>query len=109
MQDILHADPDANIIVAGDFNDVPMNEGVFRPFDGLLHHAADLANVEPTERYSFVFQMNSQQLDHVLVSPSLASGGIKMEFPHINTWANPSTRVSDHDPVVVGFNVCGRL
>jgi len=53
------------------------------------------------ERYSFVFQGNSQQLDHVFVSPNLADDA-EVDIVHVNAeFAETDGRASDHDPVLV--------
>ena len=53
------------------------------------------------ERYSFIFQGNSQSLDHILLSDSLANGA-EVDIVHVNTeFAETPQRASDHDPIVV--------
>lgn len=52
--------------------------------------------------------MNAQELDHMYVSPQLAhSKTTNLEHIHVNTWAAAADVVSDHDPSVALFNVCG--
>lgn len=58
------------------------------------------------ERYTYAFDMNTQALDHIYISPSLAAGA-GYEHVHVNTWATSSDSLSDHDPSVAQFNVCG--
>lgn len=54
------------------------------------------------------YDMNAQELDHMYVSPSLASSRkTKYEHLHLNSWANSAGMVSDHDPSVALVNVCG--
>src|SRR5207247_4786257 len=50
------------------------------------------------ERYSYVFEGNSQDLDHVLVSPSLTGKVSLYDVVHVN--AEFATQASDHDPPV---------
>jgi predicted extracellular nuclease len=57
------------------------------------------------ERYTYLFDMNTQQLDHMYVSPSLVSKA-KYEHIHVNTWATDAEVTSDHDPSVALLNVC---
>ena len=57
---------------------------------------------------SSTFDMQAQALDHVYVSPRLAhSKATRFEHLHLNTWASYADVVSDHDPSVAMFNVCG--
>lgn len=52
--------------------------------------------------------MNSQALDHIFVSPSLAeSETTTFQHLHLNSWATFDDVVSDHDPSVALFDVCG--
>jgi hypothetical protein len=74
---ILDADPDALVMVAGDLNDFPFGE----PGEGADHPLAilegmdgglplvNLVNLEKDdERFTYVYDGNSQVLDHMLVS-----------------------------------------
>ena len=63
----------------------------------------NLINTIPEdERYSFIFQGNSQQLDHILVSDSLVPSA-EIDIVHVNTeFVNPA---SDHDPVVAALTL----
>lgn len=58
------------------------------------------------ERYTYTFDMNTQALDHIYISPVLADGA-KYEHVHVNVWASSEDLVSDHDPSVALFNLCG--
>jgi hypothetical protein len=44
-----------------------------------------VTGIPPTQRYSYLFDMNCQELDHMFVSQSLTK---KAEFEnvHVNTW-----------------------
>jgi hypothetical protein len=54
------------------------------------------------------FDMNAQALDHMYVSPALARRkSTKFEHIHVNSWASYDDMVSDHDPSVALFDVCG--
>ena len=68
----------------------------------------EAAGLEPTERYTYLFDMNSQQLDHMFVSAGTVSKAQPLlEHLHLNTWQNYDDQVSDHDPSVAKFNLCG--
>ncbi|EJT69465.1 hypothetical protein GGTG_13084 [Gaeumannomyces tritici R3-111a-1] len=105
---ILAQDPKARVIAAGDFNEfVPVAPlQAFMERSGLLDLDA-VVGIPPEERYSYVFDMSMQELDHTFVSPALASGNrSQFEHVHVNTWQNTANMVSDHDPSVARFNLC---
>ncbi|MFJ6380921.1 endonuclease/exonuclease/phosphatase family protein [Kitasatospora sp. NPDC092039] len=93
---LLAADKEAKVVSLGDFNDYQFSPALAAlTKDGVLR---DLVNELPeTEQYSYVFQGNSQVLDHILVSPEV--GYAKYDVVHIN--AEFAQQASDHDPQVV--------
>ena len=52
----------------------------------------------PNERYSYVFEGNSQALDHILVSPALLLPFPEYDSVHVNSEFHDQQ--SDHDPQV---------
>ena len=67
----------------------------------------------PAERYSFTFDGNAQELDHILFTPELVAnrveyGRMDADFPesYRGDFGRPE-RLSDHDPIVAYFNVPG--
>jgi predicted extracellular nuclease len=67
---------------------------------------ADAADkINELERYTYLFDMNAQQLDHMFVSDSLAEK-VKYEHIHVNTWPEFAAQVSDHDPSVARLDLC---
>lgn len=100
-------DPKARIIAAGDWNEFSF----VQPQKVLAekHDMTDLslARLPATEAYNYVFDMNAQQLDHILVSPSLFSESTKIEHLHLAAWLRYPDLTSDHDPLVSYINVCG--
>lgn len=107
--EILAADPEADLIVLGDLNDFLDSE----PLATLT--GAGLSNLlfeaPKPERYSFIFQGVSEVLDHVLISADLWSEFERVAPLHINAdFPNAFVDVpdiargsSDHDPVLVRF------
>jgi len=88
-------DRHANIVVAGDINDFEFSPTV----DTLTAGGALTALMETlplNERYSYVFQGNSQTLDQILVGGRLKT--IDYDVVHIN--AEFYDQASDHDPQV---------
>jgi uncharacterized protein len=94
---ILAADPNAKVVVDGDLNDFEFSDTVKILKAGVL---TDLMDTLPlNERYSYVFEGNSQTLDHILVSPSLDAQPLTYDVVHVN--AEFADQASDHDPSVV--------
>ncbi len=102
---ILEQDSDARVIASGDFNEfafvAPLES--FVEISG-LRNADVLAGLRPEERYTYLFDMNSQQLDHSFVSRQVRN--VELEHLHINTWVTDGA--SDHDPTVLKVGVCPR-
>lgn len=134
LQDMQAADPARSIVVLGDFNAFEFNDGYADVLGTVLGmpsadaatavngDGADLVDpdlfaatyaLDPSQRYSFVFENNAQSLDHILVNhAALAS-------PLVNSWtisharlnadfpetarndATSAARLSDHDPSVL--------
>ncbi|KAH7378043.1 endonuclease/exonuclease/phosphatase family protein [Cadophora sp. MPI-SDFR-AT-0126] len=103
---ILKENPFAKIIVAGDFNEFTFVEPLetFKSVSHLLD-LDDVTLTPSTERYTYMFDMNCQELDHMFVSPALILGAA-FEHVHVNTWSNLADQKSDHDPSVARLNVC---
>ncbi|HVD31175.1 MAG TPA: Ig-like domain-containing protein [Methylomirabilota bacterium] len=96
VHDIRAIDPNAKVVVLGDLNDFEFSETVqILEAEGLT----DLYDTLPlSERYSYVFEGNSQTLDHILVTGALAR---RATFDVIHVNAEFADQVSDHDPSVV--------
>ncbi len=108
VDSMLALDPNASVIVLGDLNDFHFSEAVS---DVLAADALTnlMYSVPITERYTYVFEGNSQVLDQILVSDGLV-GAARPEFDvvHVNAEfvtdiTNSSRRASDHDPVLARF------
>ena len=102
--ELLAADPDARVVVAGDLNDFQFSETA----DILVGDGAtaltDLPRTLPiAQQYTYVFDGNSQVLDHLMLSPRLDSDGYAYDIVHTN--AEFTEQVSDHDPQVVHLAV----
>ena len=107
MKSLLKLDPNANIIVAGDCNEYAQTRSVFAAFDGLLTEVDVAANIPDVERYTYLFDQNAEQLDHMFVSSAVAQKEVEVEHVHVNSWAlSIDSRTSDHDPSVARIRVC---
>jgi predicted extracellular nuclease len=95
VRSLLRADSRARVVVLGDFNDFDFSRTL------AIVRSAGLANLMSTlplaQRYSYVFEGNSQVLDQVLVSRSLVRGAA-YDSVHVN--AEFADQASDHDPQV---------
>ncbi|KAL3494369.1 Endonuclease/exonuclease/phosphatase [Aspergillus germanicus] len=105
---ILEKDPKAKILATGDFNEFAFVEPLttFVAKSSLVD-LDEVVGIPETERYTYIYDSNHQQLDHMFVSEALGKGA-KMEHVHVNTWLNYDDASSDHDPSVAVFNVCGK-
>jgi len=90
----------APVLVLGDLNDFPFSDplAVLTAGGGLVELTDRLPEVE---RYSYVYQGNSQQLDHILASPALASLCSEARPVHVD--CEFAGQLSDHDPVIARF------
>ena len=119
VDEILAVDDDAHVIVLGDLNDFDFSETV-KVLTGertAVIGGPDMDGSGPTapggdavlrtlfeklpanERYSYVFEGNSQVLDQIVVSHSLFDLGATYDVVHVN--AEFADQVSDHDPSVM--------
>jgi len=104
---ILAKNSTANVVVGGDCNEYTQTTSVFAPFADILTEADVLADISPVERYTYVYDGNSEQLDHLFFSEAISSRGVDIEHIHVNNYATDITnRASDHDPSVAQFRVC---
>ncbi|MEB3220005.1 MAG: choice-of-anchor I family protein, partial [Nostocales cyanobacterium 94392] len=99
---ILAADANANVVVVGDLNEFEF----VSPVTTLAQSLTNLTETVPeNERYSFIFQGNSQSLDHILVSDKL-TGKAEFDIVHLNSeFAETTQRASDHDPLVASLSI----
>ncbi|MFR9727128.1 endonuclease/exonuclease/phosphatase family protein [Streptomyces sp. MS19] len=98
VRDITAVDRRARVVVLGDLNDFefsPVTRALTR--HGALRTA--VASLPRDERYTYVFQGNSQVLDQTLVSPAIRR--FDYDIVHIN--AEFADQASDHDPQVLRF------
>ena len=95
-------DPNANIIVLGDLNDFQFSPPLVTLQDGVLTNLMD--TLPASEQYTYIFDGNSQILDHILASDNLAANA-EVDAVHVNAEFDASRRASDHDPVLSRFVV----
>ncbi|MDA0267596.1 MAG: endonuclease/exonuclease/phosphatase family protein, partial [Cyanobacteria bacterium] len=101
---VLGNDPTANVVVLGDFNEFEF----VSPVRDLVT-TSGLTNLTETlpenERYSFIFQGNSQSLDHMLISDGLRTGA-QFDIVNVNVeFAETPQGASDHEPLMARLTV----
>ncbi|MFC8372221.1 MULTISPECIES: endonuclease/exonuclease/phosphatase family protein [unclassified Streptomyces] len=97
---VLKTQKNADVVALGDINDFEFSETTeLLEGGGTLWSA--IKSLPRSERYSYVYQGNSQTLDQILVSPSIRRGAFTYDSVHIN--AEFHDQISDHDPQVLRF------
>ena len=99
---ILAIDPDSRVIVLGDLNDFHFSAPVQTLKGDLLHNLVETLSAE--ERYTYIYDGNSQTLDHILVSQPLYQALASVDILHLNSEFDYWVQFSDHDPVVATFD-----
>ncbi|MCT4355028.1 endonuclease/exonuclease/phosphatase family protein [Streptomyces sp. Je 1-79] len=98
VKDVLSIRKDADVLVLGDINDFEFSGTTKALTDGGALYPA-VKSLPRSERYSYVYQGNSQVLDQILTSPGI--GRFEYDSVHIN--AEFADQDSDHDPQVLRF------
>jgi uncharacterized repeat protein (TIGR01451 family) len=105
---IVQLDPNAQIILLGDFNDFPFSTTLDTLSGGLFSNL--VAELPAEEQYSYLFEGNSQAIDHILVSPGISAfGSPTVDIVHMNAEFLNSQRPTDHDPVIARINLPGTM
>jgi predicted extracellular nuclease len=98
VNQILAVDAAADIVVLGDLNDYEYSSAVTTLTGGGA--LTDLpATLPVAERYTYVFEGNSEVLDHILLSANLAATAYGYDVVHVNS--EFADQASDHEPQVV--------
>jgi hypothetical protein len=104
-QGILGTDPNADVVVLGDLNDSQFSQPL-QTLDATPLH--DLVTTLPVnEQYTYVFEGNSEVLDHILVSDHLFSQVHAGDYDVVHVNSEFADQTSDHDPQVVRLLVQG--
>ncbi|MEL7071005.1 MAG: choice-of-anchor I family protein [Cyanobacteria bacterium J06581_3] len=109
---LIAEDPDANVVVLGDLNTFEFTNDLAEILPGtgdekVLTNLVDQA-IADDDAYSFIFDGNSQQLDHLYVSDSLLPDAqfdvvhVNNDFPRDDGRSQFDTTIvaSDHEPLV---------
>jgi predicted extracellular nuclease len=95
----------ANVVVLGDINDFEFSQTIEILEGGVLTTLMDI--LPPNERYSYVFEGNSQVLDQILVSDSILKRSPKYDVVHVNSEFADAIQASDHEPQVAYLRPAG--
>ena len=113
LDELLAADARANVVVLGDINDFQFSRTVDLVVGSGANALVDLPRTLPVnERYSYVFEGNSQVLDQILLSQALTvappgASAPAFEYDIVHTNSEFHDQDSDHDPPVVRLTILG--
>ncbi|MDG3132950.1 DUF6359 domain-containing protein [Streptococcus suis] len=98
-QEGINQNPEANIIMLGDFNDYEFTKTI------QILEAGGMVNLvsrhDETDRFSYFYNGNNQSLDNILISTNL-SNRYNFDMVHVNSvFMEEHGRASDHDPLLV--------
>ena len=79
VKSLLAMDSSASVIIGGDFNEFVQTRSAFAAFNSLVTEVDDLAELADEEKYTYVFDNLQEQLDHMFVSPAVASREVEVE------------------------------
>ncbi|MGW4231070.1 endonuclease/exonuclease/phosphatase family protein [Streptomyces sp. NPDC004980] len=99
---LLKADKSARVVTLGDLNDFAFSPTMDALTRGRVLRPL-ITTLPANERYSYVYDGNSQTLDHILTSPAIRR--FDYDVVHIN--AEFADQASDHDPQIVRIDVKG--
>ena len=111
VDDALAIDANANVVVLGDMNEFTFEEPLqilagADDSSNVLSDLFDVTGLDQLERYTFIFNGNSQALDHIFVTDALASASPVVDIVHTNIeFANSPMAASDHDPILSSFEL----
>ncbi|MFF9688352.1 endonuclease/exonuclease/phosphatase family protein [Streptomyces sp. NPDC014623] len=100
---LLTADRSARVVTLGDLNDFAFSPTMKALTSGKVLRPL-ITTLPAGEQYSYVYDGNSQTLDHILTSPAVRR--FDYDVVHIN--AEFADQASDHDPQIVRIDVKGK-
>jgi predicted extracellular nuclease len=101
VKEILATQKNADVVALGDINDFEFS-GTTEALEGDGELWSAVKSLPRGERYSYVYQGNSQVLDQILISPSIRRG-CDFEYDSVHLNAEFHDQISDHDPQVLRF------
>ncbi|OME86133.1 hypothetical protein BK120_09115 [Paenibacillus sp. FSL A5-0031] len=106
VKELTTKDPEASVVVLGDFNDFQFS-GTLNKIKG--NELTNLVDTLPvSERYSYIYDGNSQTLDHILVDKTIGTTA-EIDVVHVNAdFSTEQGRVSDHDPLLAQLDLSAK-
>ncbi|MGI5370806.1 endonuclease/exonuclease/phosphatase family protein [Streptomyces iakyrus] len=101
VKDILDTQKNADVITLGDINDFEFSQTT-KVLEGRGELWSAIKSLPGSERYSYVYQGNSQVLDQILISPSIRRD-CDFEYDSVHVNAEFHDQISDHDPQILRF------
>ncbi|MGP4092320.1 endonuclease/exonuclease/phosphatase family protein [Streptomyces sp. KR55] len=101
VKEILDTQKSADVVTLGDINDFEFS-GTTEILEGDGELWSAVKSLPRSERYSYVYQGNSQVLDQILISPSIRRD-CDFEYDSVHINAEFHDQISDHDPQVLRF------
>ncbi|MFJ8712893.1 endonuclease/exonuclease/phosphatase family protein [Streptomyces violaceus] len=101
VKDVLDTQKNADVVTLGDINDFEFSRTA-RLLEGRGELWSAIKSLPRNERYSYVYQGNSQVLDQILISPSIRRD-CDFEYDSVHINAEFNDQISDHDPQVLRF------
>jgi predicted extracellular nuclease len=103
VAEILAVAPDSRVIVMGDLNDFQFSPPI-KLLEGEIMQNL-IKGLPPEEQYSYVYDGNSQVLDHILITDGLSDALVSLDVLHLNAEFDYEERFSDHDVLVATFEI----
>jgi uncharacterized protein len=99
VTDVKTKDPNANVVLLGDFNDFEFTRTLQIVKGNQLTNMIEKVPAE--DRYTYNFSGNAQVLDHILVTNNMVAN-TKVDTVNVNSgYMEEDGRASDHDPVII--------
>lgn len=102
VDSLLEIDPASRVIVMGDLNDFQFSPPLKVLKGNILLNLIEGLPID--SQYTYVYDGNSQALDHMLISYGLSSKLVSMKICHINSEFDYMQRFSDHEVLIATFD-----
>ncbi|MGT2742673.1 DUF6359 domain-containing protein [Streptococcus plurextorum] len=103
IADFTAQNPDANIVMLGDFNDYEFTKTIQILETGGMTNL--VSRHDAADRFSYFYNGNNQSLDNMLVSNNLLNS-YEFDMVHVNSaFMEQHGRASDHDPLLLQLSL----
>ena len=97
---LLNQNSNSNVMVVGDLNDFQFSKPLETLAGNVLTNLA-ATKLPAADQYTYIFEGNSQMLDHILVSNALKNAEVDI----VHTNAEFANAVTDHDPTIARLSL----